>query len=203
SDHGSEALDGEYAIDGQAKDRGGILRRDFGGQAREFRLQPVESGARLRTDGNDGRAYRIEERAFEVLGHFQGHDLECLGVNQVSFRQYGDAALHRKQAADIEVFAGLRLDGFVSRNHEQHQIDAADSRQHVAHEAFVAGNVHETHADGLSRGAGEIEVGETDVDGDAAPFLLFQAIGIDAGQSAHQCALAMVNVARGANDDCL
>ena len=56
---------------------------------------------------------------------------------------------------------------------------------------------------GSARRAGEIEVGKTDVDGDAAPFLLFQAIGIDAGEGAHQGALAVVNMARGADDDSL
>src|SRR5208337_3035271 len=103
--------------------------------------------------------------------------------------------------ADVEVFASLRLDGLVGRDYQQHQVDAADSRQHVAHEAFVAGNVHETNADRFARRAVEIEVGKADVDGDAAPLFLLQAVGIGAGESANQRALAVVNVACRANDD--
>ncbi len=200
-DHGSEAFHGEHTIDGQAKDRGGILRRDLGSEARELVLQPVESRAGLRAHRNDGSSRGIEEGAFEVLRDFHSHDFERLGINQVGFREHGDAALHREHAANIEVLAGLGLDGFVGRNHQQHQIDAADSRQHVAHKALVAGNVHETHANWLALRAGEIEVGEADVDGDAAPLLLFQAIRVGAGKRAHQGALAVVNVARGADDD--
>ncbi len=49
----------------------------------------------------------------------------------------------------------------------------------------------------------KIEIGEADVDGDAAPLLFLQAVGIDAGEGADQCALAMVNVACGADDHCL
>src|SRR5208337_5136470 len=102
-------------------------------------------------------------RAFEVFGHLHGHHFEGLCINQVGFRQHGYAALHGQQPADVEVFTSLRLDGFVGCDYEEHQIDAADSCQHVAHEAFVAGNVHETNADRLSRRPREIEVGKADV----------------------------------------
>ena len=48
--------------------------------------------------------------------------------------------------------------------------------------------------------AGQVKVGKADVDGDAAALFLFEAIGIDAGQGAHQGALAVVNVTGRAND---
>ena len=43
-------------------------------------------------------------------------------------------------------------------------------------------------------------VGETDVDGDAAGFLLRQPVGIDTGQRPHQRRLAVIDMAGGADD---
>ena len=50
-------------------------------------------------------------------------------------------------------------------------------------------------------GAGRFEVGKADVDGDAAPLLFFEAIGIDAGERFDQRGLAVVDVPGGADDD--
>ena len=52
-------------------------------------------------------------------------------------------------------------------------------------------------------GADQVEVGEAEIDGDAAPLLLGQPVGIDAGKGAYQRTLAMVDMARGPNDDSL
>ena len=49
--------------------------------------------------------------------------------------------------------------------------------------------------------AGQTHVRVADVDGHAAPPLLGQAVGVDAGQRAEQSGLAVVDVAGGADDD--
>jgi len=97
------------------------------------------------------------------------------------------------------VLAGLGLDGFVGRDDEQHQVDAADSGEHVLDETLVPGHVDETEAEGR----GEVEVGEAQVDGDAAALLFFEAVGVDAGEGLDQGGLAVVDVAGGAHDDVL
>ena len=56
---------------------------------------------------------------------------------------------------------------------------------------------------GSPAGPVQIEIGKADIDGDAAPLLFFQAIGVDAGERAHQGALAVVDVPGGADDDSL
>ena len=54
------------------------------------------------------------------------------------------------------------------------------------------------------RSAGrQLQVGEADVDGDAAAFLFFQAVGIDAREGLHQGGFAVVDVAGGPDDDVL
>ena len=202
-DDRAEAFHGEDAIDGQAKGRGRIFRRSFGGQTRQLLPQLVEARTGLRTHRDDGRVSRIEERALEEIGSLHPHDVQRLRINQVGFGDHGYAAPQGEHAADIEVLAGLRLDRLVSRDHQQDNIDAADAGQHVADKALVAGHIDETDANGVATGADQIEVGEAEIDGDAAPLLLGQPVGIDAGKGAYQRTLAMVDMTCGPNDDSL
>ncbi len=53
----------------------------------------------------------------------------------------------------------------------------------------------------LAVGSREFEVGESDVDGDAAPFFFFEAVGINAGQRFYQRRLAVIDMSGGADDD--
>ena len=196
-DHRAEAFHGEDAVDGQAEVAGGVLLRHRGGDARQFAAQFVQAGAGGGTHRHDGRAF--QERAGDQLLHFQAHQSEDVGIHQIGLGERDDAARNAQQAADIEVLAGLRLDGFVGGDHEQHQVDAADAGQHVLDEALVAGNVDEAQA----QGGRELQVGEAEVDGDAAALLFFQAVGVDAGERFDQRGLAVVDVAGGADDDVL
>src|SRR5208337_3316465 len=125
---------------------------------------------------------RIEKRSAHKIFHFQPHYFERLRIHRIGFCEHGDAAADRKQAADIEVFASLRLDSFIGGNYQQHQVDAAHAGEHVAHKALVTGNIDETEANRATIGGGEFEVGKSYVDGDAAPLFFFEAIGVDAGQ---------------------
>src|SRR5208282_5976495 len=79
----------------------------------------------------------------DVIFHFQPYYLERLGIDGIGFRKHGDAAADRQQAADIEMFASLRLDPFIGGDDQQHHVDAAHARQHVAHKALVAGDIDE------------------------------------------------------------
>ena len=82
---------------------------------------------------------------------------------------------------------------------EEHQVDAADAGQHVLDEALVAGHVDEAEAE-----AGrELQVREAEIDGDAAALLLFEAVGVDAGEGFDERGLAVIDVAGGADDDVL
>src|SRR5262249_36714441 len=122
---------------------------------------------------------------------------------------HGNAARDGEQPANLKVLARLRLDGFVGGDHQQHQVDPANSGQHVADKALVAGDINESQAQLGSifvaplhaAGRVEFQVREAKINGDAAPLLFFQAVGIDAGQGFHQRGLAVVNVAGGADDD--
>jgi hypothetical protein len=85
---------------------------------------------------------------------------------------------------------------FVGGNDEHDEIKAVRSGEHVFHEAFVAGYIYESKVR-IANG----EIGKTNINGDAAFLLFFQAVGVDARQSSDERGLAVVNVAGGADDD--
>ena len=95
------------------------------------------------------------------------------------------------------MLAGLRHHAFVGRDDQQREVDAADAGQHVLDEALVAGDVHDLDRQPVGR----VEVGEAEVDRDAAGLLLRQAVGVDAGERLDQRRLAVVDVPGGADDD--
>ncbi len=69
------------------------------------------------------------------------------------------------------------------------------SRQHVFDKALVTGNVDEPNAQII-----QLEIGKAEIDSDAATFFFRKTIGIDTGQSAHESALAMIDVTGSADD---
>ena len=104
--------------------------------------------------------------------------------------------LDAKQVDNGKMLACLRHDAVVGRHDKQHEIDAARTGKHGVHEALMPGNVDEP--DDLP--AGRRQVGESEIDRHAARFFFLQAVGIDAGQRAHQCCLAVVDMPAYADD---
>ncbi len=97
----------------------------------------------------------------------------------------------------MEVLAGLGHDRLVGGHDQGDRVDAVRPGQHVAHEPLVAGHVDERGDDAVP----ELGVGEAEVDRDAALLLLLQAVGVGAGERAHEGALAVVDVAGGPDDE--
>ena len=97
----------------------------------------------------------------------------------------------------MQVLHGLGHDALIRRHDQQGQVDAAGPGQHVAHELFVARHID----DARPASVGQIQVGKTQLNGDA-PLLLFpQAVGLNACQGPDQTGLSMVHMACRANDD--
>jgi hypothetical protein len=126
--------------------------------------------------GDDGGA--LEERARDVFFHFETHEPDEVRVDEIGLGEGDDALSDAEEAADIEMLARLGLDGFIGRHDEQDEIYSGDAGEHVLDEALMAGNIDEAEP---QRGR-ELQVGEADIDGDAAALLLFEAVGVDAGE---------------------
>src|SRR5437773_2462247 len=105
----------------------------------------------------------FEERPAQEIRNFQTDNLERVGVHEIRFCEHRHSMLNVKHPADIEVLASLRLDAFIGSDDQKDEINSADSGEHVAHEAFVAGNVHEAEADGPALGAGQFEMSKPQI----------------------------------------
>ena len=91
----------------------------------------------------------------------------------------------------------LRHPAVIGGDNEERQIDRADASNHVAHEILVPGNVDNS---GMNS-AGQIQLGETEVDRDLARFLFGQPVGIGPGKRFDQSALAVIDVTSRGNDE--
>jgi hypothetical protein len=91
---------------------------------------------------------------------------------------------------------GLRHHAVVGRDGEEHEVDTVGAGEHVADEALVAGDVDDAGAGAV----GEGEVGEAEIDRDAAFFFFLEAIGVLAGEGSDERGFAVIDVAGGADD---
>ena len=103
-----------------------------------------------------------------------------------------------QQVHDFEVFAGLRHDAVVGGDDQQREVDARRAGDHVLHEPLVSGHVDQSEMKFI-----DVEMGEAQVDGNAAGLFFGKAVGVDAGQLLHQARLAVVDVPGGADDHML
>jgi hypothetical protein len=106
-----------------------------------------------------------------------------------------------EQTANIKVLSGLRLDAFIGCNYQQHQVDATDSGQHVAHEALMPGHIDQAEAQPFAGWAGQFRVRKAQIDGYAAALLFLQAIGVNPSKSLDQRGFPVINVASRAHDN--
>ena len=91
---------------------------------------------------------------------------------------------------------GLRHHAVVGGDGEQHEVDAVRAGEHVADEALVARDVDDARPGAVR----EIEVGEAEIDRDAALFLLLEPVGVLPGERLDEARLAVIDVAGGADD---
>ncbi len=193
-DDRAEAFHREDAVDRQPEHaRGRIAVVDFGHRREERAPQLVEPRVRHAADRENRLPF--EETAGDELLDLEAHELDDVGVNEVALRDGHDAGADAEELADREVLAGLRLDRLVRGHDEQRAVDPADAGEHVFHEALVPRHVDEADLVVVGEPAREAEV-----DGDAAPLLLGEPIGVDAGQRLDQRGLPVIDVAGRADD---
>jgi hypothetical protein len=192
--HRAEAAHREGAVDGEPRHR---VRRARGGVERrraQRLLQLVNSLPRPRADGDGRRGF--EERAGDQLRRLKPDEFEQLFVHRVRLGEHDETRGDAEQAADVEVLARLRHHALVGRDDERDEVESVRAGQHVLDETLVAGHVHEPDAH-----VAQVKLGEPEVDGDAAPLLFGQAVGVHARERAHQSRLPVVDVAGRADDD--
>ncbi len=195
-DHGAEPLHREGAVHGEAKQVRGVLPRDSGGD-------PVEGGNKFREplagDGGNPEDRRpLEERSPDECVDLLLLEIHPRALRLVALVEDDDPVAHREKAADVEMLARLRHHPLVRRDDEQDDVDPRRSGHHRPDEPLVSRHIN----DAGERSRREGEAGEPEFDRDPPLLLLFQTVGIGAGQRAHEGTLPVVDVPGRPEDHC-
>ena len=188
-------MNGEDAVDGHARNARilgvpGMRRHLVEGGA-----QLVEAGARAARYAHDGRLR--EWRAAETVANLIGHERAPFLVDEVGLGHGHNGVAHAEQLEHGEMLDRLRHDAVVGGDDDERDVDARCARHHVAHKALVTRHVD--HAERAS--ARQHELGEPELDGDAASLLLGEAVGIGAREGAHERRFAVVDVPGGSQNE--
>ena len=194
--HGPEALDAERTVDRQPGNAAVHPPGDTVRQCGELALHVVEPGPGARRHRHQRCA--VEERAGDELAGLQADELQRLLVHQIGLGERHHTAPHPQETADVEMLAGLRHDRLVRRDDEQHAVDAAGAREHIADEPFVPRHVDER----------ELRVAmavrrEPEVDRNPPGLFFLQPVRINPGQCLDQGALPVIDVACRADHEVL
>jgi len=199
--HGTEALLYESAVDGEAHGAGALDAARVESKAGESGADGLEACSGMGAGGEDCMRVRIEESVCEKGSYLVAY-FSKLGIrDELGFGYDSETAGDPEQLADGEVFACLRHDALVGSDDEHDGGDASSAGEHVADEECVAGDINETDAKSRALRRDHIEGSEAEVDGDAAAFFFGEAVGVDAGESADERGLAVVDVPGGSDDD--
>ena len=176
----------ECPVDRQARVAACVARWPCRGHQR--RAQSVNTLAAERRDRYHRRPGKrgVCEQGAQRCGHIGDTVRRKVGLGQCH-----DSTINAQQGEDLKVLAGLPADALGQRHDQQSGIDAAGASEHGVHETLMAGNVDEAELSG---------VGVAEVNRDAAPLFLRQAVGVDARQRFDQRCLAVIDVAGGTDD---
>ena len=193
-DHGADASQAEAAVNRQAETALVARLHLLALRLQQVSLQfchALTGGVGDGKHGCVGQAGVVQQCCDLGLG--LGHAGRC---HQVALGQHHGAARQAQQVQDGQVFPRLRHRAIVGRDHEKNMVYAGRAGQHVAHQALMAGHVHEAEHAAICQGL----VRKAQVDGDASGLFFLEAVGIDAGQCLDQRCLSVVDVTCSAND---
>ena len=152
------------------------------------RHQFGQSLARLGRDRQDLRA--LQDSAFQRVFDVGGYQLQPVVVDKVLLGKGDQAARDAEKIEYREVLACLWHYRFVGGDHQQREIDPADSGEHVVDESLVSG-----HVDDADLAAGrQFKPREAEVYRQPALLLLGEPVGVDSGERLDERRLPVVDM---------
>jgi hypothetical protein len=121
--------------------------------------------------------------------------------SQIAFRKRDHGALHAEICQNLQVLFGLLHPSVIGGDDKECEVDRADACDHVANEILMAWNINDACVNLFASRRGQIQFSETKIDCDVSLLFFRQPIGICSSQRFYQCALAMIDVPRGRNDE--
>ncbi len=83
----------------------------------------------------------------------------------------------------------------IRRNHQQHQVDARRTGQHVAHESLMTRHIYKTEPDAIF-----FQKSKAEINGNPAPFLFREPVGMRPRQRLHERGFAVIDMAGSSNN---
>ena len=192
---GAEARHDEAAVNGEARAAEVLAPHGLHEHVVDERRELGQPLSRDRRDEAHRRP--VEGGAPQRLRNLVAHEVRPLLVDGVRLGQHDDPALHLQQVEDGEVLPRLRHHGLVRRDNQHGKVNPAHAREHVLDEALVARHVDDADL----AAAGQGEPGKSQLNSHLPVLLLLEPVRVDARERLDQRRLAMVNVARSANDE--
>jgi len=196
-DDGPETLYRKDAINGQAE---GAIQRPVG----RFGEGPCnvldEQGTELVQPVFSGKLqhWRVfQEGALKRVVNVIPGQGNAIGIHEVALGEDDQAASYADYSEDVQVFACLGHDSFVGSDHEHGKIESAGAGNHVTHETLVTRCVDNRGDTTIA----DVEMGESQLDGDSAILLFLESVGVHAGDGLDDRSLAVVDVACRADDE--
>ncbi len=137
--------------------------------------------------GKESAGNKLTDVVFDQIQPF------CLG--KIALRHGDHARVEIQKTQNLKMLPGLLLDRIVCRNHQERQIDPGCAGKHVPHKSFVTGDIDYAEAKVSQR-----KFCKPQIDGDAPQFLFRQPICVHTGQGLNERSLAMIDVARRAQN---
>ena len=188
---GKDAVNGEAGLADVAWGRGVFE----GGSDGVFEFVHALSG--VGGDGDDGGVF--EGGSLEVVAEDFGGEVEVFG--EVGFGEGDDEVGDAKVGENLKVFLGLGHPGVVGGDDEEGEVEGGDAGDHVVDEVGVAGDINDADLVGVIPFCREAEVGEAELDGDAAFLFLGESVGVNAGEGFDEGGFAVIDVTGGSEDE--
>ena len=193
--HRAEAVDRKHAVDGQAEGCAQALFLHL--RHKRFERLAQLTDALTRVGGNRVDRLSLQEGAPDLLLDVLFHHLDPLAIHHVGLRDDDNALPNAQQLQDAEVLHRLRHKALVRRDNKHRKVDTARAGEHILDKLFMSRHVDDTRL----RAVVKVEVGKAQLDRDPAFFLLHETVGVNAREGLDEKRLAVVHMARGADDD--
>ena len=187
-DNGTVAAESKDTVGRQTEGTAGVLALGLLGHSGQLILQFVQT--HTGEGGNSDHLGAFQEGAFDAGGDIFLDHLDPVFINGVGLGDNDDALGNIQQGEDGQMLAGLGHNALVGSDDQHSDVNAAGTGQHVLDKLFVARNVDDAGAHAVGQG----QIGEAQLDGNAALLFFGQTVGVNTGQSLDEAGLAVVDV---------
>ncbi len=132
----------------------------------------------------------FHEGTFNQIVHIIINKLSPVLIHQVGLGKHHNTLLDMKHLKNLKMLNRLRHNALIQGNHQKHQVDAANTCQHVLHKLLMARYIYDSNMDSGVIG----QVGKSQLNGYSPFLLLLQPVRIRPCKGLYETCLAVVHM---------